>query len=81
MVVLYGSSGGGVFNKDNELIAIIRSVDLYIPHGCAQKAKKKKEDIKDCFVAIPDIAYVIPLYRIKDFLLNSSVKDKFEYLK
>lgn len=79
--IIYGSSGGGVFDEDKNLISIIRSVDLYVPPGCAERAKKKKEDIKSCLIAIPDIAYVIPLYRIKNFLLNSSAKDKFEYLQ
>lgn len=75
--VIYGSSGGGAFNMDGDLIAIAKSVDLYHSGFCFGN----EEETACLRNAIPHIGYFVPLSVIKNFLLSTEFKDRFEYLK
>ena len=75
--IIYGSSGGGVFNMDGELIGTLRSIELYNSHQCYIAFGGV-----DCVgFPITDIGYAVPRYLIREFLLNSSFGDYFNYLR
>lgn len=80
--VIFGSSGGGIFNTDGNLVAVVSGVDVYMSNQCYDVFDAKLEWVgMHCVhIAIPYIGFVEPLSDIKDFLLKSSFKDHFEYL-
>lgn len=67
--VIYGSSGGGVFNHEGELVAIPAMVQLYpTPIYLATPGDEPMEAPLKAMVPISQIGYAIPLSSIKEFL-------------
>ena len=79
--VIFGSSGGGAFTTDGELIGVIAAVDMYGTGFCIDQVNDKIT-IEQCLrSSIPYIGYFVSLPDIKDFLFSTEFKDKFNYLK
>jgi S1-C subfamily serine protease len=73
--VMYGASGGGAFSTDGRLIGLARYIDLRNTGFCI-------DEFRGCYTeAIPYIGFFTPSEVIKDFLLSTEFKDKFDYLK
>lgn len=76
-----GSSGGGAFTMDGELIALAKSIDARQTDFCSN-VEYSDTDVLNCVIeTIPYIGYFIPPKVIKKFLLSTKFKDKFDYLK
>ena len=79
--VIYGSSGGGAFNVDGELIGIVAAVDMYNTGFCTDQISDELS-VRQCLrSAIPYIGYFRSLQDIKNFLFSTEFKDQFNYLK
>lgn len=65
--IIYGSSGGGVFDDSGKLIGIISRVKTY-----------KEWTLR---IPITYIGFAISLANIKSFLLNSDYSEEFNYLR
>lgn len=75
--VIYGSSGGGVFNSKGKLIGIVKGVDLHFAN-CEMKYGKIAKCVK---VPLTDIGMIVPTKYVKKFIINSRFKDYFKYLR
>ena len=80
--VVYGSSGGGAFNTNGELVSIIKAAEIISGStDCLAVAKKENTNKQLCRAIVPYLGYSVPLDTIKNFLLKSKAKGVFEYLK
>ena len=66
--IIYGSSGGGVFNMAGELIGIAVSMDIYGMSFCKKATLLGQECVQ---LPLTYIGYVVPLPTIKQFLSNT----------
>ena len=79
--VTYGTSGGGAFTTDGKVIGLARYVDLRDTGFCST-IKFGDIEFHDCYTeTIPYMGFFTPSEVIKDFLLSTEFKDKFDYLK
>lgn len=74
--IFYGSSGGGAFNTNGELIGIARSIDFIKTDFCSSKVLGKgkfKVELYECYNnPIPYLGFIVPLPELKVFLLSNS---------
>lgn len=75
--VIFGSSGGGVFDENGKLVSIVDAVDLFKTE-VLYKNGKKKEKLQ---IPITDFGFMISPNIVRGFLLNSKFNEFFEYLK
>lgn len=80
--VIFGSSGGGVFNMKGELVGIIRAMDSLQTNFCSDMYDDDGNIVGSNCLSIPMtfIGYFSPPDTIKKFLLDSKV-EVFDYLK
>lgn len=80
--IIFGSSGGGAFNKSGELFGIIHSVDAWRSPFCYPVIDEEGNVVDFQCVAIPmtDIGYVSETYIIHGFLSKSPYSKYFDYL-
>ena len=81
--VIFGASGGGVFNEDGELFGVISSVAM-LRTDCweTEELDEKGEPQVECdFVPIPYVGFITPPTSIRQFLLESDFSKYFEYLQ
>ena len=75
--IIYGGIGGGIFNMNGKLIGVARALELYRSKQCYLGFT----GIRCISFPITDMGYVVPRFTIKEFLLNSSFNDHFNYLE
>lgn len=79
--VTYGTSGGGAFTMDGQLVGLARLVDLRKTDFCTS-VKFFDIEYPDCYIeTIPYMGFFTPPEIIRDFILSTKFKDKFDYLK
>lgn len=81
--IIFGSSGGGVFNMDGELVGIVKAVRLMDTGHCFDVwgVDGEWEDIECVEVPLPFIGFAVHPVVLRHFLLKSVFSDEFKYLK
>jgi len=81
--IVFGSSGGGVFNEAGDLIGIVRSVKGHTTDYCFDLWNEEGEwEGKRCVaVPLPFIGFAVHQLAIRGFLLHGRYSDDFSYLK
>ena len=81
--IIFGSSGGGAFNKNGELFGTIHAVDAWESPFCYPIFDEEGNVIDSECVSVPltHIGYVSQTFVLRDFLLKGLYKSYFEYLK
>ena len=81
--IIFGSSGGGIFNMNGEVIGIVRSVEMIETEGCFDKINEDTGKIEEeCVnIPLPFMGYALHPLLIREFLLNSVFSKDFDYLK
>jgi S1-C subfamily serine protease len=76
--IISGSSGGGVFDDNGNLVAIISGIDTLTTRQCFSVVTPKGL-FKNCIkMPLTGIGYVVPLCVIKNFIIESSFGKKFK---
>lgn len=76
--VIFGSSGGGVFSLDGELIGVIMAVRMWNSGHCYFHPARGPTCIA---TPIPYLGFSVPHKVVKPFMLNGPFGDKFNYLR
>jgi len=81
--VIFGSSGGGIFNMDGELVGIMKAVNIYMSRQCYDLWDTKGEWMGYHCIQMPTpfIGYATPRFFVEEFLLESSYGSYFDYLR
>jgi len=82
-MIIFGSSGGGVFTKDGEFVGTVKSVRLLNTGHCFDVWDHEGNwiDMECIRVPIPSIGFAAHPMIIKRFLLNSVFSKDFDYLR
>lgn len=76
--IIYGSSGGGVFTDEGELIGVIRSVRMLRTTDCYLDFVVGR--LKCIKYPLPFIGFATPVYITQAFVLSSPFSNDFSYL-
>lgn len=80
--IIFGSSGGGAFNKNGELFGVIQSVRVLYDDYCAFGLLKNGSMGVRCIdIPITYMGYVSSHENTRKFLLDSFYSDRFNYLQ
>lgn len=77
-MIIFGSSGGGVFTTDGKLFGIVRGIDvLQTDHCWGIIDLKGKENTTCLFIPLTEIGYIVPPDIIYKFIMNSKFAEYF----
>lgn len=81
--VIFGSSGGGAFDKTGKLFGVIHSIDMWESPFCYPVIDEEGNIVNfECvYTPLTDIGFVSQTFMLRNFLLTGTYKQYFEYLK